>query len=540
MLLRNIKIQKFMFGASVLLALFVGIQAFIMFTSVDRLEGKISELATRDNLIIEKTHNVQLSVVQVQQYLSDISATRGLDGLNDGYSKAQQYATEFMTRLAELDRLAPHYKNFYDALRVNFEQYYRIGRKMAEAYVAQGPAGGNPMMGEFDKVADTLVVDLNRFVKTVNSDTAQSIEKVRADAAQKKMLVLILAGIFAGMLVVVLVAMHIVVIQPLKEFSLHAKDIAEGEGDLTLRLDDKNQNELGELALRLNQFISGLQLMIRDIKQSVGSLNHQAKDLAVVARDTEQIIDQQGQQTEQVATAMNEMAATVQEVARNAVSAAESVKDAEVEAASGNQTVRETSDVIGMLATEIERAAGVIQDLHGESDRIGAVLDVIKGIAEQTNLLALNAAIEAARAGEQGRGFAVVADEVRSLASRTQQSTQEIQQMIQRLQQGASSAVAVMQQSQQRAQSSVAKANTAGQSLQVITRSVTMISDKNTQIASASEEQSAVAETINQNIIAIHTASQNTVKQAAKSTQISSDMAVLASRLENLVERFKV
>jgi methyl-accepting chemotaxis protein len=183
----------------------------------------------------------------------------------------------------------------------------------------------------------------------------------------------------------------------------------------------------------------------------------------------------------------------VQEVARNATEAAKAASHSDEEAQNGQAVVDRTINAIDALASEVDRAANVIHRLEQDSDKIGTVLDVIKGIAEQTNLLALNAAIEAARAGEQGRGFAVVADEVRTLASRTQQSTAEIQQMIERLQAGAQEAVSVMEDSRSRASDSVSSAQSAGQSLESITRSVASITDMNTQIASAADEQSALS-----------------------------------------------
>jgi methyl-accepting chemotaxis protein len=539
-MLSSIKIRHLLVGVMTALAIFAATQTIIMFNAVNQLETQLIVLDKKDAVVVEKTYRAQIAVVQVQQFLSDISATRGLDGLNDGFSKAEENAQAFTKNLADLEKLAPEYKSHYAQLQQKFAQYYAAGKQMAKTYIEQGPAGGNAMMGQFDKVADTMVQELNQFVAEVQQSSTKSIHVAAENAAIKKTQVMVLALVFVGLIGMMMWIMQKAVIQPLRQVILHAKDMAEGDSDLTKRLDESANNELGELGQWLNVFLQKLQLSLQDVRKLVVELNGGASKLASVAQNTETILDAQRQQTEQVATAMNEMTATVQEVARNAVSAADAVKDADQEASRGKATVNETASRITVLAQDVEQSAGVIQNLRGESDRIGSVLDVIKGIAEQTNLLALNAAIEAARAGEQGRGFAVVADEVRSLASRTQQSTQEIQQMIQRLQQGAVKAVDVMKQSQQRAQESVASATQAGLSLEEITRSVSTMSDMNVQIASASEEQSAVAEMINQNIIAIHNASDNTVRQAAQTTQIGSDLSHLANDLEQIVGRFKV
>lgn len=539
-MMNSLKIRHLLIGITLALAIFAVTQTIIMFNAVNQLEAQLSIMDKKDALLVEKTYQAQIAVIQVQQFLSDISATRGLDGLNDGFSKAEENAQLFAKNLIELEKIAPEYQQHYEKLRKKFTQYYDVGKQMAKAYVDQGPAGGNAMMGQFDKVAETMVLELNQFVAEVQQNTSRSIHSTAEDASVKKSQVLVLAMVFVGLISIIMWVMQKAVIRPLRQVILHARDMAEGDSDLTKRLDESARNELGELGNWLNIFIKKLQLSLLDVRKAVVELSGDANKLAGVAQSTESILDTQRQQTEQVATAMNEMTATVQEIARNAVSAADAVKGADQEAVRGKAKVNDTASQITNLAQDVEQSAGVIRNLQSESEQIGTVLDVIKGIAEQTNLLALNAAIEAARAGEQGRGFAVVADEVRSLANRTQQSTQEIQQMIQRLQHGAVKSVEVMQQSRQRAQESVTTAVQAGVSLEEITRAVSTISDMNIQIASASEQQSAVAETINQNILAIHNASENTVRQAARTTQIGSDLAHLATHLEQVVGGFKI
>ncbi len=230
----------------------------------------------------------------------------------------------------------------------------------------------------------------------------------------------------------------------------------------------------------------------------------------------------------------------MQEVARNASSASQAAQEADGEAGNGKQVVSASIDAINALAGEVEKAAEVIDKLETDSENISKVLDVIKGIAEQTNLLALNAAIEAARAGEQGRGFAVVADEVRTLASRTQQSTEEIHEIIERLQADAESAVQVMNTGRGQAQSSVEQAAHAGESLERIAKAVTTISDMNAQIASAAEEQTAVAEEINRNIVGITQAGQESAQGAQQTATSSEELAKLAARLQGLVSQFRV
>ncbi|WP_442962891.1 methyl-accepting chemotaxis protein [Pseudomonas sp. AM8] len=243
---------------------------------------------------------------------------------------------------------------------------------------------------------------------------------------------------------------------------------------------------------------------------------------------------------DQVATAVHEMTATAQDVARNATQAAQAASHADQAASQGMRVVHDTSTAIGALAEEIRKAVDVVQTLAKDSEHINIILIVIRGIAEQTNLLALNAAIEAARAGEQGRGFAVVADEVRNLAQKTQKATEEIQTMIQQLQQGTRDVVRVMEDSQNCTNQSVQHAAKAAEALVTITQAVSVINDMNTQIASAAEEQSAVAEDINRNVINIGKVANEVAEGADESTSASAELTKLAEQQRHLINQFKV
>jgi methyl-accepting chemotaxis protein len=311
-------------------------------------------------------------------------------------------------------------------------------------------------------------------------------------------------------------------------------------GDLTGEVDQSGVADLRMLSQGLAALVSALRKQVGAISEDATHLADAAERLAAVTQETRSAVLKQHSETEQVATAINEMSATAVDVAKNAEDGAHCTEEAQREAVNGRQTVMDTMKNISTLAEEVESAGGVIQNLEAESQRIGTVLDVIRGIAEQTNLLALNAAIEAARAGEAGRGFAVVADEVRTLASRTQNSTKEIQDMIGRLQSGAKEAAGVMLQSRNQAQQSVTRAGNACESLEAITASVAKVADRNTQIASAAEEQSAVAEEINRSVVRIRDLADHTSSAAQQTTQSSEELKRLAVRLRGLVGGFKL
>lgn len=341
-----------------------------------------------------------------------------------------------------------------------------------------------------------------------------------------------------GLLVIWLVARGIA--SPLKQMVLMLDDIAQGEGDLTKRLTSDRADEVGQIATRFNTFLSKLQAMISQVVMSVQKVSDSSEHTADIAIRTNQGVHRQMSEIELVATAVHEMTATAQDVARNATQAAQAAHHADGAANQGMQIVQNTSDSISALASEIGRAVGVVQSLAADSENINAILTTIRGIAEQTNLLALNAAIEAARAGEQGRGFAVVADEVRNLAQKTQQATQEIQSMIQQLQSGTRQVVQVMEDSRNKTEESVGHAAEAAQALHTITKAVSVINDMNTQIASAAEEQSAVAEDINRNVTNIGQVANEVAGGATESSQASAELTKLAEQQRRLINQFRV
>ncbi|MDH5180352.1 MAG: methyl-accepting chemotaxis protein [Gammaproteobacteria bacterium] len=326
--------------------------------------------------------------------------------------------------------------------------------------------------------------------------------------------------------------------KPIMKFNKVIAQI-EKNSDLRLRTEIHTRDEIGEMSEALDTMLEKFQGSLEQVGSATSQLAAASDVLKMVTDETTAGVAVQSDEIHQITSAINEMTATVQEVARSASKAAESAHDADARSEEGKRIVEQSIDSTRAMAEEIERAAEVISSLHQKSDNIGAVLVVIKDIAEQTNLLALNAAIEAARAGEQGRGFAVVADEVRTLASRTQTSTTEIEEMIARLQEGAQQAVDAISRGREKTLSNVDLAAKVGDALVAITASIAKVNEMNTMIASAAEEQSATTGHIDQNIVQINQSSSAIAGQAKQVSERCDELTLLASTLQHMVAQFK-
>ncbi|HDT6077205.1 TPA: cache domain-containing protein [Aeromonas veronii bv. veronii] len=329
------------------------------------------------------------------------------------------------------------------------------------------------------------------------------------------------------------------VTKPLADAVLALNDIANGDGDLTQRLKVQSQDEIGQLASAFNRFVERIQSVLSQVGETSNHLFSAVDKLHHLSEHYDHQMQGHSRETDQVVTAVTEMSSTAQEVAASASNAATATSDAARESDAARGVVSGAINSINRLVGEVHTASGVIEQLAQETAKIGSVVEVIRGIAEQTNLLALNAAIEAARAGEQGRGFAVVADEVRSLAGRTQQSTKEINEMLQRLQGGVKQAVEVMQASEDRSQETVQEASHIASSLDSMVMAVSTINDMNIQIATAAEEQHAVSEEINKNLVAIQQIVSELTSAAVESNSTTRDLASTGDKLRKLVSQFR-
>ncbi|WP_223471068.1 MULTISPECIES: methyl-accepting chemotaxis protein [unclassified Pseudomonas] len=381
--------------------------------------------------------------------------------------------------------------------------------------------------------------DLGVVLREASRNLTVSQTSVRNHEAAQAETVLVTAAALAllfGLIAALAITRQIVA--PLDQTLKVAEYVAAG--DLTHNLTSERRDELGQLQRTMQSMTVGLRQLIGGISDSVTQIASAAEQLSAVTEQTSAGVNKQKVETDQVATAMHEMTATVQEVARNAEEACEATVAAEQQAREGEKVVGEAIAQIERLSKEMGNSTEAMGHLKRESDKIGSVLDVIKSVAQQTNLLALNAAIEAARAGEAGRGFAVVADEVRGLAQRTQKSTEEIEALIGNLQSGTEQVATTLDNSRNLTDSSVELTRRAGGSLENITRTVSAIQSMNQQIAAAAEQQSAVAEEINRSVVNVRDVSEQTASSSEETAASSAELARLGVHLQTLVGRFKV
>lgn len=376
--------------------------------------------------------------------------------------------------------------------------------------------------------------------------TEQSLAKMAQDTQQAvDAAVSTTKGLAFGLFVLVLLAVMALVLMTSRSILQPIANVCRtiglirADNDFRQRVDVSGNDEMTTLATDFNQMLADIQDLVRSVNQALEMLDHAAAELAKSTADTSSGMSQQQMESDMVATAVTEMGATIDEIADNTENTANKAEATNKNASDGMKEVEQTVARITTLSNELQQAAVVMAELEKDSTTIGSVLDVIRGIAEQTNLLALNAAIEAARAGEQGRGFAVVADEVRSLAQRTAESTRQIEQIIAGLQGRTKAIVQTMQSCREQGSSSVQQAGIASQLLATITHDVSTIMDMTTQIATAIEEQSHVASEVNKNVVRIRDISQESLVIAKQNAQISEEVAEQAARLHQTVDKFR-
>ncbi|MGS0696473.1 methyl-accepting chemotaxis protein [Shewanella sp. 0m-4] len=532
-----------------------GLTGAVIFTDVVVSTAEVEQRFNEYDQAGVKSQEFILSINRDMNYVSRLSRSIMLgDDFNKNYNLLE-------TRIQDIYR---HFENLESSLskmsstedRQELSQLAQNSKQATEAFLEDGRARMLALQS-VERTPERLQVAWQEYRKgaspfankarTTFKSLADSVENARnhiQNAALTSMsnmrlqLIGFTLGCF-GIAGLILLFVSRAILRSIEDMKFSITSI-EAESDLTRRIKITSQDELGQLSRSFNLMLDKFQTSLQGVAETSSALAESSQGMAEITADAANSVQTQRDELEMVATAMNEMTATVVEVAKNANDAADAAAQTDGQSQAGLAVVNSTVEAIESLAVGIERASQVVKDLEHDSHQIGSILDVIKGIAEQTNLLALNAAIEAARAGEQGRGFAVVADEVRTLASRTQESTEEIQAMIEKLQGGAKLAASAMSDSRQYVDDSVSHARGAGEALQSIVSAIATITDMNTQIATAAEEQSTVSEEINTNIVNISHAAEQTANGTNISSQESENLAHMAKRLSVLVQEFKI
>jgi len=527
----------------VLLISAVGVIGFIVnlaysYTVNSSNEAKLDMIRDVSFPVLERTdaNIVRLDKVKI--------ALRGAVEMaeEDMIDDADKLATDLQASFAEITAITADKQGRGQVLDALFSNYYdaaknvtlgMINGSLSAAEMQAAAAKMSQSLQDFEqKLSQFRLSEYEKFTNTINSAQQASSNGTRI-------------GLLIGLVVIALLAfasffMGQLIRRSIADVASSLDDIASGNGDLTKRLETPCNDEIGMLVNNFNAFVGKLHHIITEVTQATNKVATAADQLATVSSEGNKNIQQQRLEIDQVASATQEMSISVADVANNALQASDSAQDANQSSSSGQQVINISMASIESLAREVEQAAEVIHKVGSDSEDIGAVLDVIKGIAEQTNLLALNAAIEAARAGEQGRGFAVVADEVRNLASRTQESAHEIEKMIATLQSNAGDAVTVMERGRSKAKETVDQTGKIRSTLNEIAESVSKIYEMNTGIASAVEEQSAVSREISGNVTRISDGAEQASKLGQQTESASNELSGLAARLRTLVGQFHV
>ena len=508
-----------------------------------------SNTALNNVSTLEQTRDVQFPVLQSAQSslvllerVKDSLASAVTTGDEEALKGAANFSKLFGQDLARIAELNRDYAGAVSQVQQSYDAYYQVAYQVSQQMINN--------TADFSTLAqrsEKMNADYDTTARLLGQFRDQRLQQFTAsiDDASEQAGTLITVGIIMGIITTLVLfgtAFPVAsgIQNSLANMISSLQSLAKEDGDLTARIETRSIDELGDLAHWFNTFMQKLQHVVKDIVNTAVPLSALAKDLHQLTDDTNNTIAQQRQAANQAKHAVDDMSASVVAEVHSANEAATAANQSSDAADQGQHTVIATVKNIQQLASNVQEASEVILQLEKDANQVGTVLSVIKGIAEQTNLLALNAAIEAARAGEQGRGFAVVADEVRTLASRTQKSTEEIQRTIEQLQTAARQAVQKMQQSTAQADHSVQSANLAGDALQLITNSIAQIRLMNQQIADATDDQQNMASEIVGHVDAIFKNTEHSSESAGHIAKASSELAALAQNLESITRLFRV
>ncbi|WP_394388595.1 methyl-accepting chemotaxis protein [Shewanella woodyi] len=504
----------------------VALQQEIGLTPKTGLYGGLREAVRNVETIVKEYKQADLMVImlQLRRNEKDFMLRRSMGYVDKFNNNIQLFESELNN--SSIDNIG---KGKVSKLMASYQRDFALLVAKEQALGLTQSDGEVGVLRDAIKAADSNLVRLKE----------QSLTAI-ADAEESS---ITLGFVLFCVIAIILIAFTIFVIrsimEPVTRLSTAISDIEKNK-DLTIRCDAAADDEISQVAKHFNNMLDSFQRLIEEVNESVESMTHSCSELSLNSVKASEGVAQQLNETDMVATAITEMGATIDEIAKNTELAAERAGNTYTNALEGQHGVEQTIEKIQSLAEQLNSSSKVVGELEKDSKTIGSVLDVIRGIAEQTNLLALNAAIEAARAGEQGRGFAVVADEVRSLAMRTQESTEEIASIIETLQSRTRSIVELMTATEKQGGESAEQAASAGTLLQQINLDVTNIMDMSTQIAAAIEEQSMVASEVNKNVVIIRDIAQESATTANENAQASEEVKGRADLLHSAVSLFKV
>ncbi len=527
----------------ILLIPFVGAIGFCIYLAVS--------LVTMSQIVdkLDQAYKVEYQLLQTSEYslvrLDKIKETLGnaaTMGEADLLVTAKKYADEMRTKLEQNIRTDKENAAFLRSLISDFDDYfsaaYALSKEMVDGSADFATLGERSQL--MSSKLSALQEKLNAFHHQRLTSFNNAFESVTSKAKSTSTIGLIVGAITIVLLFAVALPIANTIRRSLKDIIDSMQNIAQDNGDLTVRLTTDSKDEIGDLVFWFNSFIEKLQGVIKNVVDTALPLADTANTIQELSVRTIDSFKKQSDSVIQSRQSVEEMSHSVADITTNAADAAEAARNANNEAVTGNQVVEKTVVGIRHLAENVSKSADTINQLQEDTNRVNVVLEVIRGIAEQTNLLALNAAIEAARAGEQGRGFAVVADEVRNLASRTQESTEEINQMLGQLQSAATQAVTMMKSSRSSVEESVKSANEAGDSLVVITETVNTIADMNGAIAVATEQQSQISSLMVGHVEDIQACAEEASEASTEIATVASHLTELASDLEAVARQFKV
>lgn len=460
--------------------------------------------------------------------------------LAEDSSAVNEYAEQAKLKLEQAKATLKKHANGSISSDNDFAQYLKVFNKIQVSCVQDSDAySATQIYPELDTVFAAISKVINDQIELQKTEVQTTYESMLDKTNDDNFWFYLMVVTAVILSVVISQIISVLILRKLSSVTSMLKDIAEGHGDLTKRVEVGSHDEFGLLAEYFNVFVENVQGIMTELAASVNQLVSATENMSSLSTKTSDSMQLQMSKVEHVSTSMNQMTATVREVSQNIVQAASNADIAEEQTRAGQSAFQSAIDIIKALADNVRQASEVIVRLKDDSESIGGILDVIRGIAEQTNLLALNAAIEAARAGEQGRGFAVVADEVRTLATRTQQSTEEIQNMIESLQDASEQATSVMEHGISLSEKCEEQTSNASNNMNIAAEAIVSMSGTNTQVATAAEEQSAVAEEINVNITDINSFSQETSSIANSVAAAGQELSQLSNNLQSIIGRYK-